>query len=140
MFGKKGQPMDDETLLFLLKGGHLSMPDRIARGAWPHAPLSFEAVADYLATVLEQNERWLPCRRQPHQVGQAVREGGTIERQANHRYVYRSNAAHPTSPTILNRSVETVFQTAREAAVYYLHWDLHLPGDLDGWQVVGEKF
>jgi hypothetical protein len=48
--------VDNETLLFLLKGGHLNMPDRIARGLWPHAPLSFDTVANYLAIVLEQSD------------------------------------------------------------------------------------
>ena len=90
--------MDNGTLLFLLKGGHLSMPDRIACGAWPHPPLSFAAVANYLATVLEQNGAWFPYQWEPHREGQPVREGGTIERQNNDRYVYRSAAAHPVSP------------------------------------------
>ena len=128
--------MDNETLLFLLKGGHLSMPDRIARGAWPHAALSFDEVANYLAMVLEQNECWFPYRWEPHRPGQPVREGGTIERQDHHRYVYRTAAAHPVSPSTLNRFVETTFSNARDAAVQYMNWDLHLPGDLDGWKVV----
>jgi hypothetical protein len=112
------------------------MPDRIARGAWPHPPLSFAAVANYLATVLEQNEVWFPYQWEAHREGQPVREGGTIERQNNHRYVYRSAAAHPVSPTILHRVIETVFSNAHDAALHYLKWDLHLPGDLDGWKVV----
>jgi len=128
--------VDDETLLFLLKGGHLSMPDRIARGAWPHPPLSFAAVANYLATVPEQNEVWFPYQWEPHREGQPGREGGTIERQNNHQYVYRSAAAYPVSPTILHRVVETVFSNAHDAALHYLKWDLHLPGELDGWKVV----
>jgi len=35
----------------------------------------------------------------------------------------------------LNRSIETVFANARDAAVHYMTWDLRLPGDLDGWKV-----
>jgi hypothetical protein len=128
--------VDNETLLFLLKGGHLSMPDRIALGAWPHAPLFYDAIANYLAAVLEEREAWFPYRWEPHRPGQLVREGGTIERQENHRYVYRSNAAHPVSPATLHRFVETVFSNARDAADHYLTWDLHLPGDFDGWKVV----
>jgi hypothetical protein len=128
--------VDNDTLLFLLKGGHLSMPDRIARGAWPHTPLSFDAVANYLAAVLEQSEPWFLYRWEPEHPGQTVREGGTIERQENHQYVYRDSAAHPLSPTTLNRFVETAFSNAHDAAVHYLRWDLHLPGDLDGWKVV----
>jgi hypothetical protein len=131
--------MDNATLLFLLKGGHLSMPDRIERGLWPHAPLSFKVVADYLASVLEQSDDCFPRPRMPHLAGEPVQEGGTIERQGNSRYIYRSSAAHPISPTTLNRSVETVFTTARDAAVHYLKWDLNLPGDLDGWKVVNDE-
>ncbi len=128
--------MDNETLLYLLKGGHLSMPDRIARGAWPHAPLSFDAVADCLAIVLAGGEAWFPYQWKPHRPGQIVREGGTIERDENHRYVYRSSAAHPASPTTPHSFTETVFSNARDAAVHYLKWDLHLPGDLDGCKVM----
>ena len=128
--------MDSETLLFLLKGGHLSVPDRIARGAWPHAPLPLDYITDYLAIVLEQGDASFPYRWEPHRPGQLVREGGTIERQGVDRYVYRTNAHHPTSPTTLSETAETVFSNARAAAVHYLTWDLHLPGDLDGWKVV----
>ena len=54
--------VDNKTLLFLLKGGHLSMPDRIALGAWPHAPLFYDAIVNYLAAVLEEREAWFPYR------------------------------------------------------------------------------
>src|SRR5579863_7202945 len=109
--------MDKVTLLFLLKGGHINMPDRIARGLWPHSPVPFDAVADYLAAVIERNDVWFPCRWDPHATGQAVREGGTIERQASDRYVYRNAAAHPGSPTTMNRIVEPLFSNARDAAI-----------------------
>ena len=49
--------MYDATLLFLLKGGHLNVPDRIARSLWPHPPLTLDAVTEYLAGVLESGER-----------------------------------------------------------------------------------
>ncbi len=131
--------MDDATLLDLLKGGHLSMPDRIERGLWPHAPLSFKAVAVYLASVLEQSDDFFPGPRVHHVAGEPVQEGGTIEKQKDSTYVYRSAAARPISPTTLNRYVETVFTTARDAAVHYLKWDLNLPGDLDGWKVLNDE-
>jgi hypothetical protein len=128
--------VDNETLLVLLKGGHLSMPDRIARGLWPHAPLFFDTVANYLATVLEQGDAWFPYRWEPHRSGELVQEGGTIERQQVDRYVYRTSAHHPTSPTTLSQTEKRVFANARGAALHYLNWDLHLPGDLDGWKVL----
>jgi hypothetical protein len=128
--------VDNETLLLLLKGGHLSMPDRIACGVWPHAPLSFDMVVNYLATVLEQGDAWFPYRWEPHRSAETVREGGTIERQQVDRYVYRTSASHPISPTTLSQSGERVFTNARDAAIHYLKWDLHLPGNLDGWKVL----
>jgi hypothetical protein len=111
------------------------MPDRIALGAWPHPNLTLDSVASYLATVLEQNDGWFPYRWEPHRSGQPVREGGTIGRQGNGRYIYRSAAAHPGNPATLDRSVERVFSNARDAALHYMKWDLHLPGDLDAWNV-----
>lgn len=117
--------MDDETLLTLLKGGHLSMPDRISRGAWPHTRRSLSVRSQITwPRCWKHGERWFPCRWE-HRPGEPVREGGTIERQGQHRYVYHSAAAHPLSPTTLDKSVETVFSSAREAAVHYLK--LHLP-------------
>jgi hypothetical protein len=128
--------VDNETLMFLLKGGHINMPDRIARGAWPHSALPFDTVATYLAEALEQGDVWFPYQWEPARTGQPVREGGTIERQANDQYIYRNAAAHPGSPTTISRSVERVFSNARDAAIHYLKWTLHLPWDLDGWKVV----
>ena len=127
--------MDKQTLLFLLSGGHLKMPERIALGAWPHPPLPFENVAEFLTAELQQNDRWFPYRWEPHESGQLVREGGTIERQSACRYVYRASASHPGAPWVLHEFAETVFSNAWDAAIHYLKWGLHLPGDLDGWTV-----
>jgi hypothetical protein len=33
-------------------------------------------------------------------------------------------------------SFSRVFSSAKDAARYFLKWDLHLPGDLDGWKVI----
>jgi hypothetical protein len=128
--------VDDETLLLLLKGGHLDMPDRIARGIWPHAPISFDSLVAYLANVLERGDVWFPCRLEPQPLDEPIREGGTIERQEVDRYVYRARTHHAASPATLSRCVEMVFTSARAAALHYLKWDLNLPGDLDGWKVL----
>jgi hypothetical protein len=128
--------MDADMLTILLRGGHVNMPDRIARGLWPHPPLTLDAVTDFLTAILESGERWFPLQWEPTRPGESINEGGVIERQAADRYVYRSQVAHPLSPTTLSRSGERVFSDAREVAAHYLQWDLHLPGSLDGWRVV----
>jgi hypothetical protein len=127
--------MDEETLTILLRGGHISMPERIARGAWPHPPLTLAEVLSHLTKLIQQH-KWFPREYERHQEGQPVHEGGTIESQGPDRYVYRSARAHPIRPRELAQSVERVFSMADDAARHYLKWDLKLPGDLDGWKVI----
>ena len=111
------------------------MPDRISRGLWPHPPLKFADVLDHLATILESGQ-WFPCEWRAAIPGEPVHEGGVIERKSPARYVYRCQRHHPIQPTVLADSTEKVFGSPIEAARHYLQWDLQLPGDLDGWQVV----
>jgi hypothetical protein len=127
--------MDPETLTYLLRGGHISMPDRIERGLWPHPPLRFSEVLAHLTILIEQNQ-WFPTEWSPHREGQPVNEGSTIERQAADRYVYRSARGHPTHPRQLAEVTEREFSSSTDAAAYLLKRSLHLPGDLDGWKVI----
>jgi hypothetical protein len=127
--------MDDETLAILLRGGHINMPERIARGAWPHAPLALAEVLSHLTKLIERH-KWFPRESKPHREGQPVHEGGTIERQESDRYVYRAARANPIQPYELVQSTERIFLRADDAARHYLRWDLNLPGDLDGGKVI----
>jgi hypothetical protein len=127
--------MSPEVLTRLLRGEHLNMEKRSELGAWPHPPIPLGEVVDHLVAVLEK-ERWFPREWQPHDGIHNVHEGGVIERAAAHRFVYRYQRAHPTQPAVLAEEFERMFATAREAAEFYLKWDLNLPGDLDGWKVV----
>jgi hypothetical protein len=127
--------MDKGTLTFLLRGGHLSMSERIERGLWPHDPLKFSAVVKHLADVI-QYERWFPCEWQTATQGEPIREGGIIERKARFLYVYRVQRHCPDNPYVLAGQSQKVFYSARRAARHYLKHDLYLPGDLDGWKVV----
>jgi hypothetical protein len=127
--------MDEEMLTRLLRGEHINMPERIARGMWPHPPLSFSEVLDHLIRLLNQHN-WFPREWKPHRGGESVREGGTVERQGLDRYVYRAARAHPIQPHLLAESTERVFSNAEDVARFYLEWDLRLPGDLDGWKVI----
>jgi len=126
--------MDDNSLLFLLRGGHYNMSDRIKMGLWPHPPLKLSEVIDCLARAVE-SETWFPYEWKPA-AGEPVREGGIIERQSSSSYIYRSYRHSATDPKILAEQSEEVFSSSQAVALYYLKWDLHLPGDLDGWQVI----
>jgi len=39
---------------------------------------------------------------------------------------------------ILAEETEIDFDNPKDACDYFLRWDLHLPGDLDGWIVIEE--
>jgi hypothetical protein len=121
--------MDRESLIILLRGGHLSMEDRIARGIWPHPPVKMSALVATIAEVLER-EKWFPRRWEPAAPGKPVHEGGTIQRIGPRRFIYRAQRHHAVVPTVLAESVETVFSTAKGAVRHYLRWDLNLPGKL----------
>ena len=60
--------MNDETVLYLLRGGHISMDERTKLGIWPHAPLRLGDLTRFLAAVLER-ERWFPCPYEPEPAG-----------------------------------------------------------------------
>jgi hypothetical protein len=134
LIGRDGT-VDAETLTFLLGQGHLNMQERTKRGLWPHPPLKFDDVLHHLIQVL-QTQQWFPPAWRPAVPGEPVHEGGAIERQSPFRYVYHWQRSHPVDPRLLAEQGEKVFRSAKAAARYYLKWDLHLPGDLDGWRVV----
>jgi len=127
--------MDRDTLIFLLRGGHLGMPERLARGIWPHPPLEMSQLVALITECLTEEE-WFPRPWQPPQLGQCVREGGTIQRAGPNRFIYRAQRSAATNPMLLADSAETVFTTAEDAARHYLRWDLDLPGKLDSWLVL----
>jgi hypothetical protein len=127
--------MDAESLTHLLSGGHYSAPDRIARGIWPHDPLHFEDLVEHLAQVI-QTRAWFPHELAAHQPGEFVGETECIERVAPDRFVYHAQRGYAHDPWTLAEKTQTSFTSARAAARHYLKWSLHLPGDLDSWQVV----
>jgi hypothetical protein len=127
--------MDIESLRYLLSGGHYNVPDRIARGIWPHPPLKYDELVEFLAVILK-NERWFPREWKPYIKGEAINEFGTIEHQSQNRFVYRKRRSNAINPYVLAEETEKVFNSAEDAAKFYLKWDLHLPGDLDSWKVV----
>ena len=48
--------MDKETLLFLLKEGHMDMLTRIEKGLWPHPPLHLKDCVIAITRALEQDK------------------------------------------------------------------------------------
>jgi hypothetical protein len=127
--------MDSETLTFLLRGGHLTMSERIEKGIWPHPPLKYNDVLRHLTRLIEA-ENWFPHEWKPAVPGEPVNEHAVIENRSRFSYVYHSQRHHPTNPTLLAEQVAKTFFFSKKIARFYLKWELHLPGDLDGWKVI----
>ena len=127
--------MDSESLVFLLRGGHFSMSERIERGLWPHPPLKYSDIVRQIIEVLD-SDRWFPCEWDFNPTGKPIREGGVIEKQSSSCYIYRARRHSPVNPMVVAEETERSFLSAEEAIAYYLEWNLHLPGDLDGWEVI----
>ena len=111
------------------------MPDRIARGLWPHPPLKLNALARHVVRLVKK-EGAFPYPFAAHVSGEPVAEGGVIERRGPLWYVYRSQRPYATDPFTVAEVSRRTFFSPMAAAKWYLRWDLYLPGDLDGWKVV----
>ena len=130
-----GKQIDHDTLTYLLRGGHINMPDRIDRGLWPHPPIKYSDIVRHLVRIIE-SEKWFPREWTPAVPGETVWEGGVIERKSRWQYIYRTQRHHPLNPRLLAEEYRKIFFTAKGVAKHYLKWDLHLPGKLDGWLIV----
>jgi len=124
----------NETLKFLLEGGHLSISDRKALGIWPHEALNFDDLVTFLVPIVEE-QGFFPKAWEEHQEGEIVSENIVIEKDQSGKFVIRSRRHHPTKPTILAEESENWFQNPKDVCAFYLKWGLSLPGDLDGWKV-----
>lgn len=111
------------------------MEQRAELGIWPHPPLGYADVLGHLAGVLEAETR-CPRAWAPAKPGETLFEGGVIEREGPRRFLYRAQRADPITPHALADTTEARFSSSEAAAAHYLWWDLHLPGELDGWKVV----
>jgi hypothetical protein len=126
--------MPPAILTFLLRGGHLNVEERKEKGLWPSERLRYSEVVDHLASVIE-NEEWFPRMMPEHKPGELVYEGTVIQRISANRFV-----CHSCRPSVNNLRVVAEQSThecrnARDAAAYYLKWELNLPGTLDSWIV-----
>jgi len=127
--------MDSETIIYLLKGGHLSIQERTERGIWPHPPLIFKDLADELVNYLETN-KWFPREWVERKNGEIIDNVEVIEKIDDKKFIYRSRAANPHDITTIAAKTEETFHSAKEAAKHYLKNALHLPGSLDKWKVI----
>ena len=129
--------MDSKILVFLLKGGHINMSDRIEKGVWPHPPLLLSELVRVIGDYLKLN-KWFPHEWRDIKDGSLVDDVSAIEKINENLFIYRSRKANPSNLSVIDRIVEKEFNNAEKVAIYYLRRDLMLPGDLDGWRVIDD--
>jgi len=127
--------IDDETLLLLLSGGHISISDRKELGIWPHPPILFNDLVSLLVRILEKQD-YFPRQWEKYAEGDVIYEGLIILKEGENTYKIRCRRHHPTNPMILAEESEINFDDPKDACDYYLRHDLFLPGNLDGWVVI----
>ena len=127
--------IDDETLTFLLRHGHLNQQELLNHGLDSSQPLKFNDVVNHLAKVLK-NEKWFPRYWEPEAEGDAFYEGIIVERKLPFLFICHVQHHSPMDPTLLAERKSRVFFSARSVARFYLKFDFGLPGNLDGWKVI----
>ena len=126
--------MPPDILTFLLRGGHLNVDERKAKGLWPNERLSYSEVVEHLSSLLEQ-EIWFPRIMPEHKPGEMVYEGTVIQRVSPSLFVCQSRRPSVYNLRTIAEESRTEFHSAKDAAEFYLKWELNLPGRLDSWIV-----
>ena len=129
--------MDSEVIIYLLKGGHISVQERTEKGIWPHPPLIFKNLVNELVKYLETH-KWFPHEWVERKNGELIDNVEVIEKIDDKKFIYRARAANPRDITIIATRTEKTFNSVTEVAEYYLRNALQLPGRLDKWKVVKE--
>lgn len=120
--------MPPEVLMFLLRGGHLNVEERKAKGLWPNERLSYSEVLDHLAAAIE-HEEWFPRMMRSYDVDL---EFITVQRIGPNHFVCHG------SKLLRDFGEEPTYQcrSARKAAAFYLKHELRIPpATLDSWIV-----
>jgi hypothetical protein len=126
--------MPPDVLTFLLRGGHLSVAERKEKGLWPNEQLQYSEVLDHLVAILERGE-WFPRGMPEHKPGDLIYEGTVVQRLSPSCFVCHGRRPSVYDLRTLAEESRKEFHSAREAAEFYLKWELNLPGRLDSWIV-----
>jgi hypothetical protein len=122
------------ALTRLLRGEHLTAEERASLAGSPSKGLDYSQLRDQLVAII-RTEPWFPHALGERERGEAVDENIVIERLALGRFACHVQRATPLDPRVLAERKRRLFWTAGGAADFYLRWQLHLPGELDGLKV-----
>ena len=126
--------MPPDILTMLLRGGHLNVEERKAKGLWPNEILRYSEVRDHLSAIIKKEE-WFPREIPIHKDGDLAYEGTVIQRVSPIKYICHSRSPSPYDLRVISQESKKTFRSASSAAEFYLKWELNLPGTLDSWPV-----
>ncbi len=126
--------MPPEILTGLLEGGHFDASEQEVLGLLPIETLKYAEVRNHLEGILATRE-WFPAPSSVATPGEPIHEGITIHRIASKEFTCYAQRTYAIDPSVLAEKSSYRCRSAREAADYYLKWELNLPGRLDGWTV-----
>ena len=92
--------IDDEILLLLLSGGHISISDSKELGIWPHPPILFNDLVSFLVRILEK-QHYFPRQWEEYTEGDVIYEGLVLSKEGENTYKIRCRRHNPTNPKIL---------------------------------------
>lgn len=127
--------MPAHILTYLLKGGHLNVEERKKLELWPNETLVYENILEHLIGIIEREE-WFPRNLSEDNDGSCIKEGIIIHNRGHNKFICHSIRTSMTDIDKIAEKSEIEFNNARDAAIYYLKWELHLPGRLDSWPVI----
>ena len=130
--------MNSKDIIYLLRGGHYNMEERLQKKIWPHEPLLFRNLIYEVAMILRK-EKVFPHHWVKKENGELIDDVVVIEMIEKDKFIYKSRVANQSNLLCIGEQSERVFNSAEEAAESYLRSALNLPGDLDGWKVIDNR-
>src|SRR5258707_2274111 len=110
--------MPPDILTFLLRGGHLNVEERKAKGLWPNERLRYPDVLNHLSVVVQQEE-WFPKTMPEQKPGELVYEGTVIQRVSASRFICHSRRPSAYDLCTVVEESQKEFRNARDPAKFY---------------------
>ncbi len=120
----------NDILLSIINGEHISIEKRKSLAIGTNPVLKMDDFVSVLADELQKVDCYPPSQS----CGGFLREGIVITKREG-LFVCVSQRTSPSDPREICEKNETVFRNARDAARFYLKWELCLPGRIDGFVV-----
>ena len=114
----------------LLLGEHIFPQEREQLGITPATKISFEYLVQFLANEIVNTDRF-PPKTKVESLSPTY-EGIIVTRASKNKFICTVKRAFADNHAVIAEQSETIFRNAKDAATFFLNWDLCLPGWLDG--------